>query len=201
VNVEREVRDHAIAERHQREDHEQRIDAVEEERHVLEEPLDRRVAERRDENDAADEAQRTDERRPADERVADRTGGGAEHRQDEHDEQEVRRFEDDPARPEEVAEEGAVIAALRGAREQERRDAHDAPHHHGQQHREDSTPWPAGQEELNELAASCIAATDHDRLEGKAREQVTLKPGGCGTHRGCRSGTKDAADTQWAAKR
>ena len=96
----REVLHGLIAELVQHEHDEQHVDAVQEERHPLEQPLDRVVAEGGERADAGHQQQRADQRRPAEHGCADRAGRRAEHGEDQHHEHQVGDLEDERERPE-----------------------------------------------------------------------------------------------------
>ena len=161
----------------QREEHEQRIDPVQEERRVLEQPLDRRVAEHGERRDAPDQAHHARERRPTEHGDADRARGRAVDGENQDEREHVGRLVHDPERPDEVAEEVPVVRAAVHAREQEGHDADEAEQHRRQRHREQSALGTDGYEELRQLAAGGIAAADDHRLECKARQQESLEPG------------------------
>ena len=122
------------------------------------------------------QCQGADELRPAEHCRADRARSGAEHREDQHDKQQVRQLEHDPERTEQVAEEAAVIETPCCEREQKREGAHGAPGDHREHDRHDTADGTARNEELRKLAAGRVAASDYHRLEREARQQEALEP-------------------------
>ena len=77
-----------------------------------------------------------------------------------------------PAAAEQALEERLVVVTAGQAHQLEARRQHGAEHRHGHEHPEQPAPRPGRHEELDQLAAGCVAAADGHALEDEPRQQV-----------------------------
>ena len=165
-----------VAENHDAPDHEHDVDQVEVADRERQESLDGRGTVEKQDARQRDHADRADQLRQAEQAVRDLARGRAHDRQDDHQQQQVRDLEQEPAAPEQQLEERPVVVAAGPARQLEADHQHGAPEKHADQHAEQATPGPGREEELDELPAGRVASGDDRRFEHEPGQQIAAEP-------------------------
>ena len=160
----------------QREDEEQAVDGVEQERDIFEHLLDRTRAPSGNRDDRNREQHRSQGLGPAEGRGADRPRRGAEHREDQDDEDDVGDLERDPGGAEKSLEKASIIISAKLERQREGQCGDDAPDQCREQHRGEPAPRTRGHEIFGKLAPRCVAAANDDGLQRKPGQQEALEP-------------------------